>query len=442
MTSHSLRTESLLKLAWPIFLQNATNSLVMFVDFLFFSYLSDEVAGVIGQLLPIFWVGAFVIPVFAGTGISVASQFIGANRQEKVVPTYMTNVLMSLTLGAGFSVFLIVFAGDLGRWIGMSPGQTSIGGEYFSVIGYYFFFMSILVAYNAILSSRGMTHWLMYSAFMVAVVNVSLNSLFVFVFGWEVRGIALASVVGVGMAMVLSMLLAHRILKIRFYLKGAWADMKGVLRPMIRIGVSNALEPFSYTAQQIVLATFIVALGVTAMATHSYGGRAQMFQITFGFSLANAAQILMAHWVGARRFADVHQLFWRALRAATFVALTYSVLLWFFADPVLSIFTDDPAIKALGKSVLFVSIFLEPARAVNIIGGFCLRTVGDARFPLIVGIAFIWGILPVIFLIDRFWGLGLVGLWTCFAIDEIIRAVINIWRWQTGKWKSMGFAHD
>lgn len=442
MEPNALRTESLFKLTWPIYLQNTTNSLVMFADFWFFSYLSDEIAGVIGQLLPIFWMGAFVIPVFAGTGISVASQFMGARQDKKVVPTYMMNLFMSSGLGLSFATLLLLFSSKLGLWIGMDQRLSAFGGDYFSVIAYYFVFMSCLVAYNAILSSRGMTHWLMYSSFLISSLNIALNSLFVLVFDWGIRGIAWGSVISVFVALLLSVYLVHKKLGIVFYFKGIVADMFGVLRPMLRLGISNALEPFSYSVQQIILSTFIVSLGVTSMATNSYAGRLQMFQITFGFSLASAAQILMAHWAGAKKYESVEKLYWKTLRYSMIVAFLSCIVIWFFFDAALSLFTSDPDIKLLGKSVLFVAIFLEPARAVNIIGGFSLRTVGDARFPLIVGMAFIWGILPIIYFLDRWLTLSLVGFWACFALDEIVRAGINIWRWQTGKWKYMGFVRD
>ena len=94
--------------------------------------------------------------------------------------------------------------------------------------------------------------------------------------------------------------------------------------------------------------------------------------------------------------------------------------------------------KSLGRSLLLIDLIYEPARAINIVGGFSLKTVGDARFPMIVGMLFIWGILPVIVFIRDTWGISLVGLWLCFAFDEIVRAGINLWRWQTGRWKTMG----
>jgi len=61
---------------------------------------------------------------------------------------------------------------------------------------------------------------------------------------------------------------------------------------------------------------------------------------TLSVTLALGAQILMAHWMGARRFEDVNRLFWRAIRLATAVAGIYAIMLWVLADRVL-LYTDD-----------------------------------------------------------------------------------------------------
>jgi Na+-driven multidrug efflux pump len=99
-------------------------------------------------------------------------------------------------------------------------------------------------------------------------------------------------------------------------------------------------------------------------------------------------------------------------------------------------------VKRLGKWLLLIAMFYEPARAVNIIGGFSLKTVGDARFPMVVGMLFIWGILPIVYFIKHTWGMSLIAFWLCFAFDEIVRAGINLARWRTGKWRSMGLVQS
>ena len=438
MTQPSLRTESLFKLTWPIFLQYTTQGCVWLVDFWFFSHLSDEIAATVGQLLPVVWLGAGVIQVFAGTGVAVASQYLGARRFEKVVPAYMMNLCLTALMGVGYGAGLWWLAPDIGRWMGLDAALSGIAATYLGTMSAYFLFLGVLVAYNAVLSSRGMTNWLMYNSFVVATLNLALAALFVLVFHWGVRGVVAASVTSTAAAALLSIGLVHRGLGVRFHLRGVVREMLGVARPMLRIGISNAAEPFSYSAQQVILSTMIIALGVGSMAANAYAGRAQMFQITFSFSLALGAQILMGHWMGARRFADVNRLYWTIVRRATLVAFVYAGTAWLLSEWVLGFFTANEAIKHLGKTLLLIAVFYEPARAVNIISGSALKTVGDARFPLIVGNAFIWGILPVVYFVNRVWGLTIVGFWLFFAADEIIRGGINLWRWRTGRWKSMG----
>jgi putative MATE family efflux protein len=440
MSHSTLRTENLLHLMWPIFLQHLTHGVVLLVDLWFFSHLSDQIAGTVGQLMPIIWLGTFVIPVFAGTGVSVASQYMGAKQTQKVIPAYMMNLLFTAAMGLAFGGSMMFFAEDIGRWMGLDPNLNSIGATYLGTMWAYFVPMGVLVAYNAVLSSRGMTHWLMYISLTVAAVNLGLAALFVLGFGWGIRGVVMASVISVSIATALSIWLVHVRLGVHFYLRGAWRDMRNVLRPMLRIGIPNALEPFSYSVQQIILSKMIISLGVVSMAANSYAGRAQVFQITFAVSLALGCQILMAHWMGARRFSDVNQLYWKMIRWGTIVAGVYALSLWIFADSVFGFFTGDAEVKQLGRSLLLIAVFFEPARAVNIVGGFGLKTVGDARFTMIVATIFIWGILPVVWAVNEVWKLSLVGFWLFFAADEIIRAGINLWRWRTGKWKSMGLA--
>lgn len=442
MNEHTLRTENLFKLTWPVFLQNATGSIVMFVDFVFFSYLSDDIAAVIGQVLPVTWLGSFIIPVFAGTGVAVASQYMGAKQFHKVIPAYMMNLLFSFVMGLSLSIGFIIFRSDIGLWMGMSEVQNEVSTVYLSMMSAFFIIMSVMVAYNAILSSRGLTHWLMMNSILTSGLNIILNAFFVLVLHWGLKGIVFSTIVSTLCSTLLAMYLVHVKLGIRFYLKGAWRDMCGVLRPMLRVGIPNAVEPFSYATQQIILSTFIISMGLQSMAANSYAGRSLMFHIIFAFSLASAAQILMAHWMGGRRIAEINRLYWRIVSLSMGVAVLYMIVIWSNGHHIISIFTDNIDIQRVGKQLFFVSLFTEPARVVNIISGFTLRSVGDSRYPMIVTIIFVWGILPFIFVYDHYWSLSIVSMWICFAVDEIIRCFINLRRWKSGKWKKMGLVEE
>jgi putative MATE family efflux protein len=438
MSDKSLRSENLFVLTWPVFLQHLTASVVLFVDFLFMSRLSDEIAATIGQVMPVTWLGALIIPIFAGTGIAVASQFLGAGKHDKVIPTYMINLLFCLVMGAGIGIAFGLLRHSIGGWMGLQGEQQDWAALYLGLMGIYFVIMAGMVAYNAVLSSRGYTNWLMLISLVSGVCNVVLNYTFVFVLGWGLAGIVWSTIIATSLSLALSVYLVHFKLGVHFYLKGILADMRSVLRPILRIGIPNAVEPFSYATQQIILSTFVISLGLNAMASNSYAQRLLIFEIIFSVALANGAQILMAHWMGAGKVEQIDKLYWKIVAMSMSVAALYMFVVWCNARTLISMFTEDLAIQTTAKQLLAISIFTEPARVVNIISGSTLRCVGDSRYPMIVSVIFIWGILPVIFGIDAVWGLGIVGIWLCFMVDEIIRCGINLHRWSTRKWVHMG----
>jgi len=43
-----------------------------------------------------------------------------------------------------------------------------------------------------------------------------------------------------------------------------------------------------------------------------------------------------------------------------------------------------------------------------------------------------------VYFANRWWGLSIAGFWLFFAADEILRAGINLWRWRSGRWRTMG----
>ena len=442
MNDSPLRTESLFRLTWPIFLQHVTGNIVMLVDFVFFAYISDEVAATVGQVIPVTWLGTFLIPVFAGTGIAVASQYMGARQFDKVVPSYMMNLTFSFVLSVSLATVFFIYRSDIGVWMGLTTEQNAIATEYLTLMCAFFVVLSVVVSYNAILSSRGLTNWMMFVSLVSSFLNVILNTIFLFVMHWGLRGILIGTILSTATSMSISIILVHSKLGVRFYLKGAWQDMMGVLRPMLKVGIPNAAEPFSYATQQIVLSTFIISMGVTAMASNSYASRTLILHIVLSFSLASASQILMAHWMGARRTDEINSLYWKIVGLSMVVALIYMSIIWLNANTIMSIFTDDPVIKETAKHLLFISLFTEPARVVNIISGFTLRSVGDTRYPMIVSMIFIWGILPFIFAWDAIWTLSIVNMWICFSVDEILRCIINLHRWKSGKWRSMSLVRE
>jgi|GEM_PF-515323 len=429
---------NLFKLSWPLFIQRIIGGVVTFTDTLFLSMISDEVAASVGALGSVLLLGYFIIPQFTTAGTSLASQYIGAKKFHYVIPTYIGNIVISTSMGIFLSLAIFLFSAKIGLWLGMTETQNLYASQYLQVIAFNFIFVGVGFSYASILASKTLTQWIMITSIITSILNIILNWVLmkgVWIFPeMGIRGIALATVISYVIGFIILFYLSHVRLKISFFIHDIFSHIKKIIGNILKIGIPSAIEPFSYTVQNFVVSVLIIRLGVIAMGANTYVLRLIFLDLTVSWTLTAAGQIIMSHYLGANKLDKVNKIYIRTIMYSMIFAFINILIYLIFSNNFLSIFTKDEQIKQTAFWILFICLFMEPIRAVNICGGVALKTVGDGKFSAIMGILFMWGIIPVIIFSSRL-NFGIIGLWSCLLIDEIIRAVVNFLRWKTGKWK-------
>ena len=133
----------------------------------------------------------------------------------------------------------------------------------------------------------------------------------------------------------------------------------------------------------------------------------------------------------------------RTLVYSLIIGVGVSVLLYCFSDELFGLFTQDPTVLRLGKQVMFIEIFLEAGRAVNMTQVRALQAAGDIQFPILLGIASQWGVAVALsYLLAVTFKLGVVGVWLAMMIDEVLRAILFLMRWYSGKWKKQNLIEN
>ena len=97
--------------------------------------------------------------------------------------------------------------------------------------------------------------------------------------------------------------------------------------------------------------------------------------------------------------------------------------------------TTNEDIISLGCKIFYINIFLEIGRAINIYATNALRAAGDIYFPFLLGVIVMWSCqVGCAYLFGIHFGWGLIGCWIAYALDENIRGIIFVWRWNSQKW--------
>jgi Na+-driven multidrug efflux pump len=217
-----------------------------------------------------------------------------------------------------------------------------------------------------------------------------------------------------------------------------WQELKNLLH----IGIPAMSENISYSLSQVVITFFINQISNEALATRTYCHNMIMFVYLFCISITQGGDILVGHLVGQRRHQAAYILGNYFFRWSMIITITGSIILALSGRSILSAFTDNPEIIAMGVWVLIIDVFLEVGRTANIFAVGTLRATGDAIYPVVVAIIFNWTIaVGLSYVIGIPLGYGLVGMWVGFALDENIRGIILMRRWRSGKWKTKGFVN-
>jgi putative MATE family efflux protein len=417
-----------------------------FVDSFFLARISDRAAAATGALMPLLGATLVVFIAVGQAGASVASQLIGARRYADVPVTYLALIAFNLALGLLTSVSFFSLRHVLPGWLGLAGSLREDAATYLGILGSFQFLKATQIAYGNILNSRGQTKWVLAEALLTNVCNIGLNSLFLRgAFGVPrlgVAGVALATVLSLGVGLAFTVCVAHLRLRIRFPRRTPPGHFAQRLRQVLAIGLPSALEPISYQCSQLVVNALVISWGAQALAARTYViNFVTVTTILWGAAFGIGTQVLIAHRVGAQNFADANAQMSKGLKITILGNLTIAVLLALFHRPLLSTLTSDPKILELAAPLFLLGILVEPCRAVNIVAGGALRSSGDARYTALVGTVMMWSVgVPACYLFGSRLGHGLPGVWLGLGIDELARGLVNYRRWRIGRWKDFGVA--
>ena len=414
------------------------------VDTVMLSQYSDNsvaAVGVVNQLVMF----AFLIFEVINIGTSVlCSQYLGAKMQKNMVQVVGVSLLLNLVFGLFVSAVLHYGATFLLTMMGLRPELMEYGVNYMEIVGAFAFFQAISLTISASLRSANKAVYPMMVTVVVNILNIIGNYSLIFgKFGMPalgVEGAAISTAFARGVSMVILFVILFRKHISRFPLSYFRPFPFVELRNLLKIGVPSAGENMSYSFSQVVLTYFINMMGNEALTTRTYVVNMVMFVYLFAIAMAQGGAICIGHLVGEKKIHAAYLLGKYVMRISILVSLVLSCIWALMGHTLFGWLTDNPEIIRLGTIVLFVDVILEVGRAINIYATNALRATGDVNYPFYVGLVVQWSVaVGCGYLFGIHWGWGLVGMWCAFVLDENLRGLIFVQRWNSLKWAKKGF---
>lgn len=384
-----------------------------------------------------------IINIFAALatgGAVVAGQYIG-RKDEKSACKAATQLVWFVSLSAVAIMILVYLGKDIilnqvfGHITAEVKGHADI---YLLIVTASIPFIALYNGGAAIFRAMGNSQVSMRVSLLMNAINVTGNAILVFGLRIGTAGVAIPTLISrMIAAIVITVLLCNqtRILHIERTLKIRFDGR--MIRKILAIGVPNGLENSMFQLGKILVLSLVSTFGTYAIAANAVSNAIALFQILPGMAISLAITTVISQCVGANDYEQVRY-YLKKLLAIIYVAMVGTVALIFLALPLIlkAYNLSDQTAAAATNIIHFHGISAMIIWPLSFALPAAYRAAGDAKACMYTSIVSMWIFrIGFSYLVGKYMGLGVFGVWVAMVVDWVVRAICFIIRYFNGKWK-------
>jgi len=359
-------------------------------------------------------------------GASIISRSLGAGDLPKANKTFGNVMTMVISFSIIAATLGNYFLDDLLRIFGATQGILPYAREYASVILYGTVFFSFAMTSNNVIRSEGRAKIAMTAMLVSAIMNIILDPIFIFGLKMGVRGAAIATVLSQITSFVY---LIYYFISGKSSLKIHMRDFilkKTIVLECFAIGSASFIRQVSSSVMIVVMNhTLTVYGGDLSIAVFGIMNRMQMFVAMPIFGIAQGLQPIVGFNYGARRLDKAKRVLALSIKAATGVSIIGAVILIVFPRALLSVFSTDPELLAMGTRAVRIFILALPLSGFQIVGATLFQAIGKAQQALWLTISQQITLITLIILLPRLFLLD--GIFFSFPIAGVLFFFVTLW---------------
>ena len=431
---------AILLLAIPMVLEMVLESLFAIVDVFWVGRLGADAVATVGLT------ESLLSLVFAiGLGLSLSTTAMVARRiGEKDPAGAAVAGVQAIVLGLGMSIVIglpcFIFAPNLLRLMGASPQVVALGSGYARIALGGSGAIMMLFLNNAIFRGAGDAAIAMRLLWVSNIINLVLDPCLIF--GWGpfpklgVTGAALATLtgrsIGVGYQFYRLLRGSERIRILRQQLR---LEMKVLLR-LVRVSLTGILQFAIADVSWIALVRIVSIFGSAALAGYTIAVRIVIFAILPSWGLSNAAATLVGQNLGAQQPERAETSVWRTGLYNMIFLGTIGLIFILFAEPIVRLFTQDPAVVPLAASCLRIISYGNIGYSYGMVMLQAFNGAGDTITPTIVNFFGFWMLeIPLAYFLAIPARMQARGAYISIVAAEFFIAAVSIVLFKRGAWK-------
>ncbi|QUL58238.1 MATE family efflux transporter [Paenibacillus tritici] len=368
---------------------------------------------------------ALTLPLFAvlmalgnlvGVGSSAfISRLLGEKNTDEVRHVSSFAFYSSIVLGLITMAACLPLIGTIVHALGATPESFGYTKEYVTIMLIGSPILILFFTLESIVRAEGAAMTSMIGMLLSMAVNIVLDALVIFVFHWDVIGVASATVISNLVACVYYA--CHILTKSQFLTISIrqFKATRNILGNVFKIGVPVFVMSVFMGAMSLIFNRYLAGYGEQAIAGFGISSRLLQFPELILMGLSEGVVPLIAFSYTANKLRMKHTIQF-TIKVIGALAAVFGVIVYLSSDHLIGLFTNDPQFIEMGSYILhvtFLSLFITGMTSL-FIGIFQATAQGTAAFimSVIQGIT----LIPVLYIANRMSGFHGV-IWSLVISD-------------------------
>ena len=340
-------------------------------------------------------------------------------------------VMLNLLLGVGFGLVALLFLDPILYFFGASYATIGYAREYMTVILLGNVITHMYLGLNSVLRASGHPRKAMYATINTVIINTILDPIFIYGFGWGIRGAAIATV----LAQIISLVWQFRLLSDRSELihfrRGIYRLRRRIVRDVLAIGMSPFLMNLT--------ACFIVILINKGLKTYggdlmigAYGivNRLAFVFVMIVMGVNQGMQPIAGYNFGAQQYDRVLRVLNLTIVCAVGITTAGFLVGEFAPRLAVSLFTSDEELIRLSVEGMRIVFVFFPIIGFQMVATNFFQSIGMAGKAIFMSLSRqLLFLMPGLLFLPRFFEVstpwdGSWGVWCAMPLSDFLATVV------------------
>ena len=430
LTSGSI-TRHICHLALPSSIGLFFQTMYNVVDSVYAGEISKLALAALGLSFPV-----YLLIIATSGGLSrgasaLISNAIGSGDRQRQQAYVAQAMSVAIVISACLTVAGICFTEPLFRLLGADGEYLQISLRYMIPVFCGASFFVLINLCNAILVASGDSKT--FGVVLVAgfFANLVLDPWFLYggygVPAMGIAGIAWATVV---IQAVGSLVLLTTVIRRKLLVLNTWTDLLPDLK--VYREIARQAVPASFNIMQVAISFFVITyflktFGEANVAAFGVTTRIEQIGLLPTMGLSAAIMALVGQNNGAQLFGRIRLTMKSAIIAGQVLNGTTSIIMFFFARPLMQVFTDDEEVIQLGVNCLYV---IAPVQWSYVLTAAYLNMLQAMKRPMY---GFYEAMLrkvilpaPLFWLFISFWAMPVEWVWYSVAVTNVLMTIVTV----------------